>query len=189
MRPPASLIALLLTSSASAQEKPPIPYNDWGACPFECCTYREWETTKQLNVHAKRSVHSPVAFHLAEHQKVVGVTGVVVTLQYGVTHVLMPIAVGYTANGDAPQLSLKPGDVLYTLHYLGEGQDLFWYRGKTYSDQVSVPTDTSGNIPTGSKLRDESQPKTEWWVKVKATNGRTGWSNETGSFAHMDRCE
>src|SRR5437773_1794841 len=25
-----------------AGDEPELPYYDWGACPFECCTYREW---------------------------------------------------------------------------------------------------------------------------------------------------
>ena len=41
---------LLLSGSAMAQKHPPQYYIDRGACPGECCTYRQWkaEITTQL---------------------------------------------------------------------------------------------------------------------------------------------
>ena len=33
------LLALTQTPHSGA---PPMPYIDQGACPFECCTYRDW---------------------------------------------------------------------------------------------------------------------------------------------------
>ena len=71
------------------------------------------------------------------------------------------------SNSKSPELSLKPGEVVYTLHYLGEGYDLFWYHGKTYHDQISIAEDAWGNVPFHETLKVESRPKTEWWVKIK----------------------
>jgi hypothetical protein len=180
---------LLVCSSAFAQEKPPLPYYDWGACPFECCTYREWSTNRPVAAHKSRSNNSPAVFHVEKSQKVQGVTGVVITKEFGVTKILKPTQIGYTKTSKSPELSLRAGEVVYTLHYLGEAYDLFWYRGKTYSDQISVPEDAFGSVPFSEDLRVESRPKTEWWVKIRSEQGKVGWSKETEAFDHMDACE
>ena len=121
--------------------------------------------------------------------RVQGVTGVVVTVNYGVTKILKPVKVGYKKSGTSPELSLIAGDTIYTLHYLGEGYDLFWYRGQTYSDQIAVPEDSIGHAPYSDIVMAESRPKYEWWVKVKDSHGQMGWTDEATSFAHMDACE
>ncbi len=185
-------IVVLWAGSAVAQqgqEKPPLPYYDWGACPFECCTYREWEAVKPVTAFKTRSARSSAAFQIKKGQRVQGVTGVVVTTKYGITRILKPVQIGYTSPGKSPELSLSPGDVVYTLHYQGEASDLFWYHGKTYSDQISVPENAWGNVPYHEVLRVESRPKYAWWVKVKNRQGMVGWSKETEAFAHMDSCE
>ena len=61
-----------------------------------------------------------------------GITGVVITSRPGISKVLSPMMLG-----DNPSVRVSPGEVLYTLHYMGEGYDLFWFRGRTYSDQIA----------------------------------------------------
>jgi hypothetical protein len=168
---------LLVSAAVGAQDKPPIPFEDVGACPFECCTYREWETTAPVVFYKERSEKSAVSYQAKAKEKVVGVTGVVVTRKYGVTKIIAPISLG--SNNE---LSLKPGDLLYTLRYAGEGYDIFWYKGKTYSDQIS-----DDSLSYAWKI--QSRPKYDWWVQVRNKGNIVGWTKNTRVFAHMDACE
>lgn len=183
-------IALLFSCwQARAQEKPPLPFTDVGSCPFECCTYGDWSATKAAYVHQRASVYSPITFQIAQGQTVHAITGVVVTTQYGITKVLKPLRIGYKHGGKSPELSLKAGDVLYTLHYSGEANDLFWYDGKTYTDQIDVPAGAFGSPPNASTVQVLSRPKYEWWVKVRDAKNRIGWTKDTQSFSGADACE
>ena len=185
-------IALLCTNAsaiaAPSIETPKLPYYDWGACPFECCTYRDWKTTDTVNLVSQPSAKSTSVAQIGKGLSVTGMTGVVITSQYGITRIVAPLNVGFTSTSKAPQLSLKPGDVVYTLHYAGEAYDLFWYNGQVYSDQISEPENAWGDVPNHDAVKIVSRPKYEWWVKVKTANGQIGWTNQTDHFSNMDAC-
>ena len=188
----AAIIFILSATVATAQnlpDVPTLPYYDYGACPFECCTYKEWTATKNLKTYKKRTEQSPVSFLIKKGQFVRGLTGVVITTKYGVTKILKPIQIGYTPNSKSPELSLPSGKTVYTLHYQGEAYDLFWYKGKTYSDQISVPDNAWGTPPNSQELQIISRPKSEWWVIVQDKDGNIGWTKETDAFDHIDACE
>ncbi len=182
-------LAWAVSLPALAEEKPKLPFYDWGACPFECCTYREWETTKPVVAREEPKANARKLFTLRAQQPVTGITGVVITTKPGVTRILKPLQLGYTKDDKGPMLSLKPGEKIYTLHYVGEANDLFWYQGNTYVDQCSVPEGAFGNVPFSAEVKVESRPKTRWWVKIKDQSGRIGWVEEQDNFAHMDACE
>jgi hypothetical protein len=181
------LFGISLPTLASEQLK--LPHYDWGACPFECCTYKEWETTRQVTAHEKPSNTSKVLFTVREKQAVTGLTGVVITTRPGVTRILKHVQLGYTKDEKGPMLFLMPGERIYTLHYLGEGYDLFWYKGNIYSDQCDVSENAFGDMPFASDVKVESRPQTSWWVKFKDSKGRVGWSKVNRNFDHMDACE
>jgi hypothetical protein len=130
----AILFLCAITPPAIAIEQLKLPHYDWGACPFECCTYKEWETSKPVIAHEKPSNSSKSLFTIPAKQAVTGLTGVVITTKPGITRILKPVQLGFSKDGKGPLLSLMPGEKIYTLHYLGEGNDLFWYKGNTYSD-------------------------------------------------------
>ena len=130
--------------------------------------------------HKSRSEKSPEAFRVGKSTKVKAITGVVITKKYGVTKVLKPMTVTENENKNSGTVPIKPGDIFYTLHYLGEGYDLFWFRGKVYSDQISSPNDS---------ILIESRPDVDWWAKIVNPKGQTGWTNELGAFDHVDACE
>ena len=186
------VIIVLSASIAAAQsssDKPTLPYYDWGACPFECCTYKEWTAKRNLNIYKRRSKKSPVSFRVKKGQSVRGLTGVVITTKYGITKIIKPVQIGYTSDSKSPELSLQPGEVVYTLHYQGEAYDLFWYKGKAYSDQISIPDDAWGTPPNSQALQILSRPKYEWWAIIQDKDGNIGWTKETDAFAHIDACE
>jgi len=175
-------------SASSEEAKLKLPFYDWGACPFECCTYRNWETNKPVIVRDKPSGTANELFRIPTHQPVLGITGVVITTKPGVSKIVKPVQLGYSKDGKGPLLSLLPGEAIYTLHYLGEGYELFWYEGHTYSDQSNVSEQAYGDVPFEGTVKVESRPETTWWVKIKDKKGRKGWSEESDGFDNMDAC-
>ena len=149
---------------------PPTPYVDKGACPFECCTYREWTANKPTAARRSMSDASPVSFRMKTGEKVVGVTGVVITTQPGIVRVLKKITLG--------KVKLNRGDELFLLTYLGEGFSKIWFKGRIFED---APYDES----TFKLIR---QPKSIWWVKIKNRRGQIGWSRQPDNFDNKDQC-
>jgi hypothetical protein len=169
--------------SIGGNTAPPSPYYDWGACPFECCTYREWTANALTEIHKDKQESSPVSFRVNRNEKVQGITGVVVTTEPGRTKVLKPVILNLDEN---KSVKLKSGDIFYNLHYLGEGNDLLWYGGKTFGSDQFVFADTE---PYNSIFQDLNEPTNDWWVKIRNSTGMEGWTNQTKHFDHMDACE
>jgi hypothetical protein len=177
---------LFQTNSAKRrQPSPPSHYEDYGACPFECCTYRQWTVNADTIFYQDRSPNSPVIYRAKKGEHVMGLTGVVITLQPGKALVKKA-----TTLGRAPhQVQLKPGDVLYVLHYLGEGYYKFWFRGRIYEDELpSVNDRLSAAEQARQAIQPLSDPQTLWWVRVKNRRGQIGWSKQDDHFDGMDAC-
>ncbi|MFO1464300.1 MAG: hypothetical protein U1F66_11035 [bacterium] len=163
---------LLALNSASAQDKPPLPYESKGLCPFECCTYRSWVAEKDIQVLTQRKPGAPVAFTLKKGDKVKGVTGVVITTELGV-------AKGAPLNPQNPDRMFKPGEKFYLLSGVGEGCYLAWNHGKPVTACMEEYADPV------------QEPKTEWWVHIKNSKGQTGWVNwphDQEYFSNVDAC-
>ncbi|HEU4373182.1 MAG TPA: hypothetical protein VFS02_06825 [Telluria sp.] len=170
---------LLLTNTpAMAQDRPPAGYENWGVCPFECCTYREWTAADDIPVHERRSDQSAVVFRLHPGDAVDGLDGVVVTERPGAVRINSAVNDGYINGNDKPQLALKPGDVVYMLSPLGEGFFLFWYQGKVYRSGIGLAA-----MPGV----DGSEAKMTWWKLVKNKAGQRGWT-VSNKFTHVDAC-
>jgi hypothetical protein len=71
---------------------------------------------------------------------------------------------------------VKPGDVLYLMHYLGEGFYKTWFRGVFYDLEMSTT------------IQVLTEPDTVWWVKVKNNRNQVGWSKQNDNFGDMDAC-
>ncbi|WP_428559452.1 MAG: hypothetical protein ACP59X_14200 [Solidesulfovibrio sp. DCME] len=137
-------------------------YIDKGACPFECCTYRQWKVTRQTVLYDNPDSSKPIGL-LKAGESVRGITGEV-----------WSIPVEMTALHDIPQSNVKSGDVFYVLNYAGEGNWKVWHKGRFSSvHQEDV------------KLR---KPKCEWWVKIVDSNGNMGWALSDGNFSGQDAC-
>jgi hypothetical protein len=170
---------LLNALTAIARDTPPNPYHSWGVCPFECCTYREWTADADVAVHAKRSEQAPVLFHLRRGESFDALTGVVVTRNPAAIKVSQAVRDGYVEGSDEPQLSLKPGDVVYMLTPLGEGAYLFWYKGKVYRAGSIEMQGNPGIEWKGMSLT--------WWKQVRNKAGKTGWTR-SDRFTNADAC-
>src|SRR5438270_9984968 len=113
----AIFISLFFVSPVTSAQnpKPPIPYFDLGACPFECCTYRRWTVEADTILYKQRSTTSRVAFRVKKGDHVTGLTGVVVTLKPGRAIVKKERTIGLVRKA-----RMKPGSILYLLNYMGE---------------------------------------------------------------------
>jgi hypothetical protein len=156
-----------------------FPYEDYGACPFECCTYRQWTANALTVVRSARILKSPIVFRVVPGEEVIGVTGVVVTTRPGRARVLRPASLG-----DVP---VAPGDKVLVLHYLGEGNWKLWIKGRIVEDQVRGPQHVVGG--EGLPARIVEQPRITWWVQIRNNRGQVGWSDRPDHFDHKDRCE
>lgn len=170
------MLLSLLIGATLAAETPKLPYSDQGACPFECCTYRDWRTEKPVTLHAQPSLKSPVVAKIATGTIVKAETGTVITSSAGVVRLLKPMEIG--DHGKPAYVSLKRGDTIYTLHGVGEGFVMSWYRGKTFDADLTDDTST----------RTLSFPAYVWWAKIKTRDGKIGWTNQTRDFSNTDAC-
>lgn len=176
---PLALIGLIFLATAISGT-PPSPYVDSGACPFECCQYGDWRARSNIRAHARRDQHSRTIFTIRKGEKVRAITGAVVTEKPGRIRILEPMVVGAKY-----RFALHRGDIIFTLHYLGEGTELFWYQGRVDECELHIaPFVSKGQQPKMQLLEQET---TAWWIKVRNAAGKVGWINES-DFDGMDGC-
>jgi hypothetical protein len=172
-------------ASMNKTELPPSLYRSEGSCPFECCTYRMWKTTKPVAL--LESIRS---------------TKVIATIAAGVSVRALTGEVDvepepYVALEDLA--ALKAGDVIFFLDNLGEGHVNYWYNGKLkpdlglddgllfYSYESCVQNTGPGSCSI-RKLHPEKEYRNEWWVHLRTASGKEGWVLNTGQFDNMDAC-
>lgn len=182
----AALIVLLVAEVAAVAETnrdaPPVPYYDWGACPFECCTYREWITDASVLLRPAVGATQAVVETLARGEHVQAVTGVVVTRRTGRVKMLRAATLD-----PANPVTVRAGDILHTLHPRGEGVDVFWFKGRLHEHELYASAADPAH-PPNREWQVLSIPRTEWWVQIKSARGRMGWSNEPQKFLGKDAC-
>src|SRR5271157_1196932 len=77
----------------SGSSEPEIPFEDVGACPFECCTYRAWTASESTDLRSDRSPQVPLVASIRQDDAVTGLTGVVVTQKAGRALVVGPLEI------------------------------------------------------------------------------------------------
>jgi hypothetical protein len=162
------LALLLLVASAAYADDHPVFYIDKGACPFECCTYRDWGTEKATKLYAEPKTSSPVV-GVAEQ-------GATVKAQTGEVHTKPgKLIVRHDVS------TFRKGDILWVYTYLGEGAFRIWYRGKFIEHEI----DFNYLNPTPEDWGYfEVMPESVWWVKVRTPAGVEGWSNQPEHFSN-----
>ena len=163
---------------------PPIPYEDVGACPFEGCVYREWTASRNVNIRASRRKTAPVRFRVKVRERVVALTGVVVTVKPARVEFSRPQILS-TRDGDVHVLA---GQSLYLLTYLGEGFSKVWFNGHLYTDVdvSSVVNDVCDSKPDRCAGRIVEEGQTMWWVQIRNARGEIGWTDEADAFDGKD---
>jgi|WetSurMetagenome_2_1015567.scaffolds.fasta_scaffold416076_2 hypothetical protein len=165
-------LALGIAPSASAADLPPDPFVDHGACPFECCTYRNWTTTAPIDLFDRPNGRK--IGKIQSGRSVVGLTGDVIS---------HPIRLRAVRRYD--DAAIRKGDIFYALHYKGEGYWAVWHNGKVrqaqfFGDEINDPRAQLG----AEGQKDHSI----WWVKIRTKAGLTGWAISYDNFANQDAC-
>jgi hypothetical protein len=184
----ASLAATGVAEAADGAARPglpEVPYEDHGACPFECCTYRSWTVNAETPVRTDRRDDAPVAFRVRAGEQVDGITGVVITRKLGRATIRAPIVV------DSDRLALRPGEVIHVVNYIGEGTWKIWARGRLYHVEISGKEQTCLGqarepVPCAAQIVEE--PMTVWWARVRNRTGQEGWTRQLDHFANIDAC-
>jgi hypothetical protein len=156
-----------------------IPFRDVGACPFECCMYREWTVNKDTKLLKQMSDNSAVAFKVTKGEKVNGLTGVVITTKPGIGKAIRDTYLeGYLKNVEKEKkMRIRKGQTFSLLTYEGEDVYLISYKGVLFT--VSMYNDN---------LLKVNSPKSIWWVKIKNKKGQVGWTKLPENFDDMDAC-
>jgi len=172
------IILVALSVQAFAQ-KLSLPYNDVGACPFECCTYREWAANKPTVLVKDMTENSPSVFKIRKGEKVQGVTGVVITTKAGIGRATRNANLEYydEKKNTTRNVPIKKGEQFLLLTYLGEGVYKVWYKGQILQSSME-----------DSQFKRLSEPKSIWWVKIKNRKGQIGWTKLTDNFDNIDSC-
>jgi len=182
----AAALAVVAAACGRTAERagPPIPFDEDGACPFQCCTYREWSVDWDTDLHTDRRDDSPVAFHAPLGDTVLALTGVVTTTKVGRATATRDVMVG------AKRLPVPAGQPIYLMRNIGGGDWKIWVNGVT--DEQYIP---SQGYCTGDKQSSDEcaltvteQPEIVWWARVRDMRGREGWTREVDHFGNIDAC-
>lgn len=184
-------IAILIPFAAYAQNRPRLPYEAAGACPFECCTYREWIANKTTPIHRTRNNNSPVVFTVNPRERVRGVTGVVITTKAGEIKITRSIAIqdytGSQGTNTSRTIQARSGDIIYLLTPLGEGAYKAWFKGQVIViNAIDVmEANQAGSAGAGGQI---PSPTNTWWVQIRNRQGQTGWTDRPNNFDNKDAC-
>ncbi len=158
-------------------QRPPDKYIAKGACPFECCRYGNWTVLQDTDLVAEPGSERVVG-RAKKGTRVVGLTGEV--------H-LRPEPVIVLMDGELPKDSIA-----FVLDYGGEGYGNVFTRGKVVSAFVAGVAEFCFRVSEqcwGETLDPASKRKEPvWWVKVKLSNGVTGWTVKVDNFGDKDAC-
>lgn len=178
-----SLVGLLAVD-LRAQTKPPEPFVDMGACPFEGCVYRDWVAMEVVPARTARRSNARIAFTVKKGERVKALTGVVITTKAG--RVQFPKPMDLQSN--TGKLHVKPHETLFLLTYQGEGFMKVWLNGKVY-DGVEVTSfydEICKADPHRCGATNFEEPQCVWWVKIRNRRGQVGWTNEASKFDNKD---
>lgn len=162
----------------------PMVYKD--VCPGEGCSFGEWLTCDTLRVFTAAGDNPKTAFVLHRGDRFTALTGDVHIKQAGKVAFKRNMSV----NEEGMKFFFTPADTLYPLLYEGEGFGTWYFRGKESggffffgnADQESTDVPVTAGVSGYVVLRPINS---EWWVKVRAKNGREGWLRPRGSIFGM----
>ena len=192
-----SLLALRIQSVVSGG--PPLPYVDNGACPFECCTYRDWTAEVRLTAYKQYESRGrrELAFTLKTGERVTAMTGVVITASAARVRIIKPVTLEVHSRrfpkAPVERISLSPGDRVYLLTPLGEGWMSGWADGRlleSFDAADFADTNFCSRNPRCSGVV-ENEANREWWIKVRNSRGQIGWvlmPRKGPAFGNTDAC-
>ncbi len=186
------LLMTLVASEVEGQGLPSLPHIIPNACQLECCRLGEWSTAfSPLAVYAQPGDPSPPLATIPVRTSFVANSSVVVVRRFGIAVVdKLARKRPYFLNDSS---TLAPGDTVYLMKYNGED----WFTSIIHNRVDTVHAFWGPGGP--GMLRAQGTPsygrvlqnlETEWWVRVRLTNGSAGWINMTrvGSVRGPDAC-
>ena len=176
-----ALVAVFFSVNQS-KATPPSPFIDTGACPFECCKYREWVAKKDIQLKDK-----------VDGQIVVGkiISGEKVKALTGEVHTIPNVVETLRDHG-----KFKKGDLFYLLTYQGEGLYKVWFKDSIGSEEILFLEFTKqydfkncdpSKLDCWGKIKNPKREST-WWVKLEKSDGKTGWTSQSKEFLGQDSC-
>lgn len=171
---------IYFSANLFAQSLPPKIYIDKGACPFECCIYRDW-TVNQNTPLLDQPNGKKIVGRVKKGEKIKALTGEVHTVPQ-----TLEVVFDYK--------QYKTGDVLYLLTYLGEGSNKVWFRGKVYDEDLffihNAAVKYTGCDHPSEKCwgRLKTEKNSTWWIQIEFNHGKKGWTKESQNFGNMDAC-
>jgi hypothetical protein len=181
-----SISKLPITYVVEGNPEPPMPKIYKDVCPGEGCSFGEWMTCDTLSAFTSAGDNPKAAFLLHRGDRFTAVTGDV--------HIKQAGKVVFTRNvkveDEGTKFFFTPADTLYPLLYEGEGFGSWYFRGKESggffffgnanqeATDIPVVAGVSGYVVVRPII-------SEWWVKVRAKNGREGWLRPHGSLYGM----
>jgi hypothetical protein len=174
--------------------RPPVPYEDVGACPFEGCVYREWVANDTVAVRKQRTSNAPIVYNVTRGTRVTALTGVVITVRAGRVRFRQPTDLqvyGPPHSAYVPEdgsLHINPGETLYLLTYRGEGSTKAWFNGRIYDqlDGSEFFNALCSFEPNRCNGRIIERPQRVWWVQIQNRRGQIGWTNQPERFDGKD---
>ncbi len=192
-----AIYALTASGAPAMAGGPPTEdgrYVSLDACPFECCTYRDWIAESDTAVFESARSTVEVATVRAG-QTVEALTGNVY---------VVPVPVEVTRKTTVDSLRFDVGETFYLLDYLGEGYQRVWLAGKPAEfdssemwDPDAIVTSHSasyGSCETSSDrcwwriAPEHRRQPAEWWVRLRLPDGTEGWISSPENFSNKDAC-
>lgn len=168
------LLLLLLSPLVSAENFDPTKiYIIEGACPFECCTYREWGVVNDAQLYLYKSVES--------EKIVIANSGSTVQALTGDVHVI-PLKLFMTSDYGIHHA----GDTIWLLNYLGEGNYRAWKNGDYISFELPFSPYGGKRLLTWGEI--DGEYNMTWWVKIRTQDGLVGWTHQVENFSNQDSC-
>lgn len=170
---------LVCATPLGAKQRPAI-YVERGACPFECCTYREWWSLRPINVYARPDLAAKRIRTLARGEHVRAVTGFVRTR-----------AGQFLVTKDKGRY--RHGETIWVYTYHGEGYFLIWYDGQMSEEGLGFSpyggsSGNRGEVGSDSWGHLTTEHSSQWWIKLRLRDGRIGWTNQGSDFKNTDAC-
>lgn len=177
------LAAAMLTALAtggSAQVAAPDVLIDHGACPFECCRYGAWTTTRPTPAYAAPYGQGPKLVTIA--------AGVTVTALTGQVRSRARRFVVHRRHG-----RYQPGDQLMVYGYQGEGQFTVWFDGASAIEDLGFSPYGGSGGPSCTDRRTcwgtLARPlQSQWSAQLRLTDGRTAWVDGHSGFDGQNAC-
>jgi hypothetical protein len=159
-----TFLFVTLFASLIAAEELVIPYTVENSCPFEGCSYGNWEVLKETPVYKEADVNSEILGTL--------LVGTKANIETGVSYII-PGKAKIIGEPYKAAKKLDRNEFIFILNYLGEGYSRIYQNGEIVEAKVARTKGQCGENPNWRYCWVDilEEPIDQWWVKVKDS----GW--------------